>query len=254
MQITDVSNIKIRVANREESDAVQRALFGAGVVWTDGSDVVWNPNHQEIVALYVEGNTISYMSHDRDNYFDNHTCKEVFFYDGAFHDTPYIVPTKELKSMKIRVIDAEQYAAVQRVLLRMGYKWMNGDDFVQYTDRPVLDKYVIVDAEGSGGYGSNVFWRGTLEHGYFEEHKNQEHILLNGQLVGIVGVTEEDYQQSMPGLRDAADIVAEHREIDVTRLKELNTYLLASIELGVKVDAALHIEYNSLLSTLLKYN
>lgn len=55
-------------------------------------------------------------------------------------------------------------------------------------------------------------------------------------------------------VRTKADVDALHRAIDVQRLKELNTYLMQAVDSGEKVEHTEHMEFNSLLIGLLRYN
>jgi len=83
MVITDIKNTKIRVENEEHSKAIQKDAFDMGYAWDDGNSTFFS---NRSFIFFDDG--LEIMSCDAPQTFERDKAKEIFFYNGEFHDKP----------------------------------------------------------------------------------------------------------------------------------------------------------------------
>lgn len=147
---------------------------------------------------------------------------------------------------KIRIENEEHSKKVQDALFDEGFSWSaSGIRDYKHTHCPSLCAEV-------GNHGRKyILYNTHLKE--FDAMSGEEYVLVGDKLVKVVKVTDADYEAAMPEIRSSKEVEDEHRDIDMERMMELNTYLLASIDLGVKVPSSVHLEYTQLLTKLLSY-
>ena len=82
-KVTDIKNTKIRVENEEHSKAIQKDAFDIGYAWDDGNSTFFS---NRSFIFFDDG--LEIMSCDAPQTFERDKAKEIFFYNGKFHDKP----------------------------------------------------------------------------------------------------------------------------------------------------------------------
>ena len=114
MVITDIKNTKIRAESDYHSEEIQKAALKLGCYWFDGDSRIGHYNF-----IFFDRDLLMSQSGNSDLFENNSVEKEIFFYNGEFHNKPQ---DDDLMQFCGERFDDMKDAAVSK-LLEIGYEF-----------------------------------------------------------------------------------------------------------------------------------
>lgn len=150
MVITDIKNTKIKVGNRKHSDEIQDAAAEFGYSFSDGTKFKKNITHY---FFDLDGD-LTQLDNGDDDFFYSCEEKEIWFYNGEFHDKPQDeIHTKSKFKKEVRAISK---------LRDLGFIYHNGEwiskEEIKKQERleAAYDLYLCAWHEGVKGWGNTL--------------------------------------------------------------------------------------------------
>ena len=159
MVITDIKNTKIRVENEEHSKAIQEAAFELGYYWGKSGYEIQATNYLDM--YFINDYLIGF---EPSGVFNSNKQKEIWFYNGEFHDKP--------QDEKFDAI--EMYKKSAHKLFELGYeydiqgeKWLSKEEIEKQMEDELIKK--VSDMLNTKGFGHDkLMLKCLLSHGFLD--------------------------------------------------------------------------------------
>ena len=178
-KVTDIKNTKIRVENEEHSKAIQKDAFDMGYAWDDGNSTFFS---NRSFIFFDDG--LEIMSCDAPQTFERDKAKEIFFYNGEFHDKPQDEIDLDVSGQLDKLLESikdESEAKKEKIkslekglekLSALGYEyhqgeWLSKEEIEKQRKQKLLDRVSnILHANGFGH--DQLMLKCLLSHGLLD--------------------------------------------------------------------------------------